>query len=179
MKSALWLLPLTLLMHDSHAELYKWIDRDGSIIYSDTPPYEGAEQLVPPGLSTTPAIKVEKKKPVPSAPKNDKDDFKYTSFSISAPQNDQAIRDNQGNIAISLQIKPALNIKQGHYVSVSLDGTATGEQFKSASFTLKNIDRGSHTISATLHDKAGKTLKRSQSVTLHLHRFSTLHNKAR
>ncbi len=178
MKSAIWLLPLTLVMHSSHAELYKWIDKDGSIIYSDTPPYEGAKQLVPPGLTTTPAVKVEKKKPTTPTSSDDSDDFKYTGFRIISPKHDQAIRDNQGNIAISLAITPSINLKKGHYVTMTLDGKDIEEKFISASITLKNIDRGSHTLSATLKNKTGQILMSSKPITLHLHRFSTLHNKA-
>lgn len=161
------------------AEMYKWVDEEGNISYSDEPPSDNTEKLTPPELTVTPAIKVPAKKPAETAPKMPAPFFGYKEFSITSPANDQTIRNNQGNIDVSFSSKPTLNTELGHYISVEMDGKTVRNKLKSSSVRLENTDRGSHTIKARLKDKNGLTLMSSQSVTIHLHRISILHKKPR
>ncbi len=177
MKTFIYSLTLFLVSTASFAELYKWKDKEGNVIYSDKPPFEGAEQLDPPGLTTTPAIKVpEKQPPVPLI--EEELPFKYSSFKILSPADDETIRSNPGNISVSFALSPALDLKRGHYLSLSVDGTVVRDKVRStAGIMLENIDRGSHSITASIKDRKGKTIISSNAVTVHLHRHSSLHKK--
>lgn len=157
--------------------LYKWVDKEGNINYSDEPPFEDAEALDPPQLSTTPAIKPVKK-PVKTTDSREQRAFRYTLFNIQSPSQEETIRDNQGNVSISMAIKPALNIKLGHSITIILDGQPVNTDIKSSSSVLNNVDRGSHTVSAIIKDRSGKVLKRAAPVTLYLHRMSILHKRS-
>ena len=44
------------------AGMYKWVDQEGNISYSDQPPFKGAETLEAPALTTTPTIPVTENK---------------------------------------------------------------------------------------------------------------------
>ena len=158
----------TFLSFNATAEMYKWVDENGNITYSDTPPVKEAEALRPPVLNTVPTVKP---KPKASAPEErpEKPTI-YTRLDITSPSNNATVRDNSGNISISMKTVPALNTKQGHTISVSLDGKMIKDKIQSTTTSLDNIDRGSHTISASIKNKKGSTLYTSQTITVHLHR---------
>jgi len=150
------------------AEMYKWVDENGNITYSDTPPIKEAEALRPPTLNAIPAVKPEPKAPV-AEQKPEKPTI-YTRFDITSPTNNASIRDNAGNISVSMTLNPALNTKQGHTISISVDGKDIKDKIQSSSTQLNNINRGTHTISASIKNKKGSTLYTSQTITVHLHR---------
>lgn len=175
MKPLLLLLFLAMSTSTAIAELYKWVDEEGNISYSDQPPFRDAEQLTPPGLNTTPAVKAPKQKTEPV--EEEEAQFKYSYFRITSPEQDATIRNNAGNFTIELGIKPALNTLLGHSISIFLDGKPVQENLLSTSASLQNIDRGSHSVTAVIKDKKGRVLLSSNNVTVHVHRVSILHRK--
>jgi len=164
------------------AQMYKWVDKEGNISYSDQPPYKGAEQLDAPALSTvsrtraTPQQSADNTEP---AEDDKKEVTKYTELKITSPMNDETIRDNSGNFSISFTVKPALDTNFKHTFSVSMNGKVVKNNLTSGSASFSNIDRGTHSISVSVKDKSGKTLRKSKSVTIHLHRQSVLRRQAR
>jgi hypothetical protein len=161
---------------NAQATLYKYINKDGEIIYSDKPPYPGAEQMTPPLLQTIPAIKY--KAPPKAKTTANPTHTKYRALTVSQPKAEQTIRNNSGNITIALKLEPELDIKNGHYINIYLNGRIIKKQTHSLSMSLKNIDRGSHNIKAEVRNKKGKLLKSSPINTFYLHRFSKLHRPA-
>ncbi len=153
----------------THAEIYSWEDEHGNTVYGDTPrPNQKTENVE---LKATTVL---------SFPKEDEaeDDDEsqdaqatiapYNSLSVVSPTQNQTIRDNSGQVIISLNATPPL--QPGHSFQIILDGKAiTTSQQSSAS--LSNVDRGSHTISAKIIDADGKVHAQSKSITFHLHRF--------
>lgn len=169
-----------LLSASVQAALYKWVDENGEVVYSDEPPHEGAKPLDAPPIVTTPPIKV---KPKPAAAKKEPDaenkpaPINYREFRITAPGNDEAVRNNPGNVEVSFSLEPALATKQGHHIILLVDGEATGGKIQGQSVTVPHMDRGTHTLKAEIRDETGKTLKSSNAVTFHLLRYSRLFNK--
>jgi len=162
------------------ARFYKSVDEQGNIVYSDTPT-PGAEQLTPPPISTV------ESKPVPKESSEEaqktgeageepvkKPPTKYTKFSIVTPKNDDTIWDNNGSIPVSLALEPPLDTENGHSVWVYVDGKAVVRKSQSMVQPLSGIDRGTHKIRAEIRDENRKTLKRTQNVTVHLKRASTI-----
>jgi hypothetical protein len=163
------------------AQFYKSVDEQGNIVYSDTPTV-GAEQLTPPPISTV------ESKPVPKEPgkeaqKTDeaeseeaakKPPTRYTKFSIVSPQNNATIWDNTGAVPVSLLLEPPLDTENGHSVWVYVDGKAMVRKSQSLVQPLSGIDRGAHKIRAEIRDEKRKTLKRTQNITVHLKRTSSI-----
>ncbi|HED34757.1 MAG TPA: DUF4124 domain-containing protein [Gammaproteobacteria bacterium] len=160
------------------AEMYKWIDEDGNISYSDQPPYKGAETLDAPQISTTPAVKVPPKAATREEEEAEKNETKYSYFKITSPENDATIRDNNGNFSISMNSKPALDTAAGHYISILIDGKAVKKQ-SSTTASFSNIDRGTHKISAQIKNKNNKVVRSAATITLHLHRQVAVRKQAR
>ena len=124
-----------------NAAVYRWIDSDGTVTYSDRP-QPGSERLKLTPLQTySPA-------PVPTdvapAPKKSREVEDYEEFAILAPRNDATFRNNGGNIDVQLKLEPTL--RGTHAVGILLNDRTVGEPGSTMSLTLSNLDRGTHRL---------------------------------
>jgi len=166
-----------LLLGHAQAEMYKWVDEEGNVSYSDQPQHKDARKLDNLSDNTIPAVKIPSRtQPAPAAA--DKPETRYSLLQITSPEDDQAIRSNPGNVSVSLSSQPALNVAQGHSISLLLDNQPVHENITTNQATLQNVDRGTHQLSAIIKNKQGKTLKQSDTITFHLLRHSILHPNA-
>jgi len=174
-KFTITLLLCVVFTSSAFAEMYKWVDKDGNISYSDQPPFKGAQKLDAPAITTVPATDIPEKQPAVSAEASkskNKDTTSYSYLKIISPENDATIRNNEGNFSVSITLKPALDTKHGHYLSVFMDGKVVQDKIYASSVSLNNIDRGTHNISVAVKNKKGKILRKSKAITVHLHRQS-------
>jgi len=153
---------------------YKWIAPDGSVTFSDHPPHPDAEQVPLSDTQTFTPAPITPAKPTVKPKSEIEESTSYSSITITRPAHDESIRDNAGNITVTVAIDPKLRIKRGHKVTVELDGAVVATT-TSGQITLSNVDRGSHTLRATIVDRDGKTLSSSSANTFHLHRASIHH----
>jgi hypothetical protein len=153
-----------------HAEIYRGIDPEGNVFYSDTE-QENSELIPTPTPNTIIMPKLEAEKPEIT---EKKEENRYEAFSIISPANDATVKDNSGNLSISLLIKPKLDIKQGDIIRLSIDNQVVTKKTTTLNNTITFVDRGTHTLKAELLDHSGKKLM-SSSVQFHMKRFSVLH----
>jgi hypothetical protein len=169
-----YLLPISFLLLIAlpvQAEIYRSVDENGNVIYSDQKSPDG--ELIP--TPTDNAVTMPR--PETSAPAEEKEEKptgNYHSFSITSPENNAVIRNNAGSITVNLSIDPPLKVSSGDYIRLYLDGEVLRSKLTSSSTPLSNIARGSHTLRAELSNALGKNLK-SASVQFHLKRISVLH----
>ncbi len=157
------------------AQVYKTINPDGSVTYTDQAG-ERAEpvHIAPIQLYSPPTTKNNNaKQPSQSATNQQPDTANntptvYTEFYIASPQHDSAIRANAGTLTLTLSLTPPLNIKQGDKIMLSLDGQTVGKPSTQLSYTLTNLDRGSHTLSASLINASGAIIKVTTPITVHI-----------
>lgn len=168
---------LLLLGLGVQAEMYKWVDEEGNVSYSDQPQHKDARKLDSFSDNTIPATRVPPRAQ-PAPPPSGEPETRYSLLQINSPEHDQAIRSNIGNISVSLMTQPALNVAQGHSISLLLDNKLVSENITTDQATLQNLDRGTHQLSAIIKNKQGKTLQQSDTITFHLHRHSILHPRA-
>jgi len=170
--SVCWLLIGLLSATPALAEIYTWTDADGNTVFSDQPS-EGAKKLeLPPPQTYKPDIKPMVATPAPE--KKTEPEFSYRLLDITQPLHDQALWANNGQVDIVLAIEPALALAQGHRISIRLDGKVVIKNVESTRIRLSAVDRGSHTLIATIQNHEGKVLKSSKPVTFHIHRRSLL-----
>ena len=163
---ALFVVILLGLCISTDATVYKIVNPDGTVTFSDRP-QEGAEEL---DVGTVQTISA----PTPSAsrqPVAQPTHPGYEVFEVSSPENDQTFRDNGGLISIQLILQPRLF--RDHTISIFMDGKVLGGGGRSTSITLQNVDRGSHSVHATVVGKDGEQVANTPAVTFHLHRTST------
>ncbi|MCL1080122.1 DUF4124 domain-containing protein [Parashewanella spongiae] len=162
------ILGLLLLTAIADAAIYKWTDKNGKVHYSDTP-IDGAE-VVTPAENTLNKINRSKVSPTPSiTPK-----VNQTSYQVHivSPQDQAALRVNNGDFDVNARVSPKLSDSQT--LQLTVDGTRYGEPQRHGYFSLTNVDRGEHVIVVQLLSAEGKVLVQSQPTTVYVHRFSKL-----
>lgn len=155
------------------ADVYKSVDEDGNVIFTDQPS-ENAERIHVKEVQT-----IESQKPGPSdsptlteeGQEQEDAAIVYTKLEITSPANDSAVRANDGNITINTAVEPALKQEAGHQLALYMDGTqvSTGP---GPQLNVTNVDRGTHIFSAAVIDSEGNELLRSSSVSFTVQRHS-------
>ncbi len=155
-------IPLMLLSFSVTGGIYKWVDDEGKIHYSDKE-VKGAEQVeLPKAVTytpTTPNIATESEEESQKA-------FAYTEITIVKPEMNETIRNNNGDVVVTMDLKPAL--RAGDSITLFLDGDEKVKGLTQTSVTLSKLDRGSHTLRASVFNKDGVALISSGSVIFHL-----------
>jgi len=160
-----FLVPALLVSFSAHAGLYKGLDEEGNVIYSDKP-FDNAEQFTPPPLTIVDAPKVPAK--VEAVEEEEKTaETSYKKFTITAPKHNQTIW-NEPNLMVALSLTPALSIAEGHTTWLLMDGKPLVKKSKSLLLQIGRADRGQHTLQAQVRNKKGKIIKRTQKVTVHI-----------
>ena len=146
----------------SATKVYKVVNPDGSISYSDQA-QDHAEELTIEPIPTIPAYKssslsdIQNEESPPTAV--------YTRLTIDEPRPNAAFNSGNGDVAIRVSTDPIL--KASHFFEFYLDGELVGQQ-ESASLLLNNIDRGSHTISVVITNGSGEEfIKATNNFTIH------------
>ncbi len=168
------LLTLLLLFTAPVTAAYKWVAPDGSVSFSDSPPHPDAEQVTLPSSQTFTPTPITPLKPTTQPPpEKEKEVVRYQSISITQPIHDKPIRNNAGTINITVSVSPKLQTKLGHQIAIAVDGKVVTTT-TSGQATLLNVDRGTHTIRASIINSNGETLISSGESTFHLLRVSVL-----
>ena len=166
-----WLpLLLCLLVPSAFAGLYKWVDEDGNVHYTDSPPPQGAEEVTLP-----PTVTYRPPRTSPTSPPGKpgaQDDEEYQELTITKPQMNETIRSNKGEVTVSFSVTPGL--KPEHLYRLMLDGRALEKEITQTLVVLQQIERGSHTIQVHVVDAAGVPQISSQAVIFHLRQESEL-----
>ncbi|MEM7027244.1 MAG: DUF4124 domain-containing protein [Pseudomonadota bacterium] len=151
-------------------QVYRSIDEEGNIIFSDQAVTDQSEKIdIKPANSINFEQLSNQRK---SNKEKDAEEQKDKQIiTITQPVNEQTIRDNQGALLIELNIEPRLPTSSS--IVVEIDGI---EKYKgkATKFDLLNIERGSHTIQAFLIDQLGNKVVSSDSAVFYMHRASKL-----
>jgi hypothetical protein len=67
-----------------------------------------------------------------------------------------------------MKLDPELDTDNGHSIWVYIDGKAVVKKSPSLVQPITGIDRGTHKIRAEIRDGAGKVLKRTKTISVHL-----------
>jgi len=98
------------------------------------------------------------------------DRSKPSAVTLSAPANEETIRDNEGNVLVVFGVKPGL--RAGDRVRLALDGQLVEADAIPPGLLLSGLDQGTHTLQATVIDGSGKVQARSDLVTFYLKHYS-------
>jgi len=160
------------------AEVYKSVDKDGNVVYSDQPPEPGAEPMEMPGISVVEAVPG-----APVSPGADGSDAgagqamdirelrrMYRDFAIISPQQEEYIQGTANSVTISWGMREAP--QPGMKVIPVVDGRAL-PPVTSFSITLDEVVRGEHVVSARLVDAENRTIANAEPVTFFMRQFST------
>ncbi|MCG9697868.1 DUF4124 domain-containing protein [Shewanella sp. Isolate11] len=163
----LLLITIMLLTASASATVYKWVDKDGKVHYSDTPVENS--QTVEFKSSTENNIKLPPPVVLPNSPKGQPQDEQAPyQISITSPYEEETLRDNNGEITITASIEPELATR--HKLVLLMDGKRVGVPQSNAIFKLENVDRGEHVFEIHAIAQNGKQLASTPPRTVFLHR---------
>ena len=166
---ALLLLFFTTLL--SAETVYKSVDKNGNIIFTDQP-VEGAEKIE---IREAQSVEIPEARSIKLSPPDSVIEKKeYNDISIISPLHDSTIHDNNGSVSIDAELSP--DLFTGDKIVFYLDGMQVAEG-ESLQHVLNNIDRGSHTINVAVVNSENREIKRSDDVVFHLRRASKLFNQ--
>ncbi len=168
-------LPQAASVAAGESRIYRTVDEDGNVVFTDIPPREEveSEQIV---VETPNSFAIEEAVPqeardlwvVEPPAEGEEPPFSYTALDIASPQDDEPIRENAGNISIIANVAPRL--QSGHVMRLYMDG-AVAQEGPQSTFNLANVDRGTHTIALEIVDENGRSMIRSDDSTFHMLRF--------
>ncbi|MBA1276401.1 DUF4124 domain-containing protein [Stutzerimonas stutzeri] len=169
MKSLLGLFGLlSLLALPVSAGIYTYIDEQGNRVFTDRPGGRAAESVDSISINSMPAQPAAPPATPDKAPRENK--FTYRLLEIVQPEHDTTLRNNAGELSVSVTSDPAL--QPGHLYRLLLDGSLIAPATSEPTFALRNIDRGSHQLIVEVVDDNGQTLQSSPPRTFHLLRTS-------
>jgi len=158
------------------AQIYKTVDENGNVIYTDQPPDPDAKPVDLPTLSVIESVKApepvesEQVEPGEEAVTDIRELRRgYRDFQITKPAQDEYIEGTGNAVTIVWDTRYAL--QPGMMVIISLDGTRLEPTVTSA-VTVQQMDRGEHTVSAKLVDAQMRVIADASPVTFYVRQFS-------
>jgi len=167
------------------AQVYRVVDEDGNVTYTDQAPGDGSQPIELRPISVIEAPEFE------TAPKEGEEGAEggeenkemslrylrknYQDFAIVAPQQEESVWHPDGPITVAWNARYAL--QEGMTVSVYLDGArqaTTTEQI----IPVIGLERGEHTVTAELKDAKNRRIATAEPITFFI-RQPNLYNRPR
>ncbi|EKD71746.1 MAG: hypothetical protein ACD_46C00109G0002 [uncultured bacterium] len=175
-KKIFYIILLGCLYFPVFADVYRYVDSDGVVTYSDQPQiHSEIVTLSPANISTqnnTNQTNHDSSKLITTKTEA------YKTFEIIHPKN-QTTFQNEINIPVILSISPELS--HDDTVQLLLDGKAIFKPQNTLEYVLPKVfnnqlvlTRGSHTLQANLLDKNDKIIMQTKLITVFIHYTSTL-----
>ena len=151
------------------ATVYKWVDEQGVIHFSDQPHPQAQEVEVKESQSykgsTSSVASSTSNGETKAAPRL------YSLCELYRPENDEVFL-NTTTLTAKLRLQPQLS--GGDRIFLALDGRRiTDLPTNSAEFILNDMERGTHSLFAVVLDNSGNTLCTTPSVTFYVRQPST------
>jgi len=153
--------------------VYKWVDQDGVVHYSDQP-HANAEKMRVPAVQTyrAPPAADSSADAAAGVLPPEANTNPYQGCAIVQPTSDQSLA-NIDSLTVAVQTDPQL--RAGDRVYMTLDGQPLNRGAPTGpTFTLAPVERGTHTLQAVVRDGQGATLCQASGVTFDVHQNSVL-----
>jgi hypothetical protein len=167
-------LSLFLCAHTASAQVYKWVDEDGIVHYSDQPA-PGAERIdiqqnprsaPAPRRSTATRAAAAASDTAAAEPAKP---FSYESLSFTSPGSEQTLWNIGGTLNVTMSLSPAL--RNGDRVRLYFDGAAQPIS-GTTSVQLEEVWRGAHNLQAEVLDANGTLMIRSEPIRFYVQQTS-------
>ena len=151
-------------------KIYKVVDEEGNVTFTDTPPND-ADAMVEPhsilGTNTTPAVATAPE----DAVKIDQADAEASYVTrIVSPANESTIPMGPGDFMVEAEVSPGLDNEER--LILLLDGEAVGAPQSVPQWQLTNVFRGAHRLQVVRVSKTGAAQSQSTEHTVYVMRPS-------
>ena len=168
---------LLLLGATASAQVYKWVDEDGVVHYSDQPA-PGAERIDLPSRPTAAVPAARRPSAAATASQSSAKSarpatqtvpaFTYESLTFTSPAAEETLWNIGGVLNVSIGLKPAL--RSGDKLKLYFDGEA--RDVRTTSVQLEEVWRGEHNLQAEVVDAEGKLMIRSEPMRFYVQQTS-------
>ena len=165
------------------AQVYKVVDENGNVTYTDQPPETGAEAVDLPEIGV---VETAPPKPLPgrdpadeaageegAEPSERELRSMYRDFRLVSPTPDQSLWGTGNAVAVSWTAGAAL--QPGMQVRIAVDGNERPPTTAPTTL-IEGLDRGEHTVSADLVDARGRVIASAEPVPFYIHQNSVNFN---
>ena len=167
----LFLSALLLLPQLSTAQIYKTVDEQGNVSFSDMPPASGpSEQVKLQETNSAPPPEMAEPLEPDSGPGPEEAAGPDYSVAIASPANETTIAMGPGNFSVSAAVQPGVG--GDSLLQLYVDGSASGSPQSSNTWELTNVFRGAHDLTVAVVDKKGDQLAVSEPVRVYVLRPS-------
>jgi len=150
-------------------DVWKWVDEKGVTHYSDQPVAGATKIEVRTGnvVDTSGSASSIPDSDTPQQPAV----TNYRNFEVWRPEPDQTFSNTGGQINVEVRVDPG--VQPQHQLSLYLDGKrVTGFPPNALSYSLSDVPRGSHQVTAAIADRNGKTIQETKPVVFHVRQES-------
>ena len=157
----------------ANAQIYKSVDANGVVTFSDTPP-KGPQNKVE-KLQTPSQVNSMQAIPTATIDPEDQDSGETGTermLSIVSPMDNATIPMGAGIFDVAVDAAPEL--RDGESLELYVDGEKVGETQTELSWTLTYVIRGAHTLEAKWVSEDGSVLATSEPITVFVLRPSIL-----
>jgi len=161
------------------AQVYKVVDKDGNVTFTDQPPADGSKpiKLAPISVIETPVYEKAPAAEEGAEKEPSLADMRraYRDFAIISPQQEESVWKPDGPVAVAWNVSTAL--QPGMQVTLYLDGKVQGRTVQPM-IPLNGLDRGEHTVKAEIRDSKNRIIATASAITFFV-RQPNLYNRAR
>ncbi|WP_018403709.1 DUF4124 domain-containing protein [Marinobacter gelidimuriae] len=172
MKPAIILAAATLLLINgaAQAEVYRQVDAQGNVTFSDQPS-SGAEAIQVRPVTTITLPKMQDLEQLEQPQQEQPPSPLYELVRFVYPRNNEAFNSGNGDVEFSVISSPQL--RDGHKYEVTLDSQPVG-QSTSGTILVQQIDRGTHQAGVNIVNRSGIQVGSGTGITFTIHRPSRL-----
>lgn len=150
------------------AEIYKYVDSNGVVRYTDKPPSQDAKPLELPAPQTYTSAESS------SADENESillpTSGSYQGIELISPSANQVFNTGNPQVIASAQVDPGL--QDGHRVVFLIDGLPIPVPAGQTSTLLSGLNRGSHILQAVVMDAGDSIQLQSEPISFHMNQPS-------
>ncbi len=172
MRMFLILAGLTLSLAAASQEIYRWVDKNGVVHYSDQPDSPDAVLIT---VIEPNAYESESAAPASVSSREEPEDSPavspYDSLAIVQPTPDQVFFGSDTTVTVTAELGGTL--RPDHSVVFFVNGNRRPAE--GLSLQLQNLERGTHFLRASILDQNGDPVISSQQITFHV-RMASLQN---
>jgi hypothetical protein len=147
-------------------EIFKWVDENGQMHFSDVPRDGATEVELAPAQTFSsqgaPSIAASSDATAKVAARQEV--VNYESMEIVSPASEETIWNTGGKVTVTVQLQPGL--QTGHQIRLYIDGKPLPNlPPNSSSLQVSDVYRGEHLLKAEVRDENGKVLVTAQPTT--------------
>jgi len=162
------LIALAFVLPAAAQTIYKVVDEDGNVTYTDQKPSDDAEPMDLPELNVLEG----NSEPPPVIAESSTEEREPLQLRIVSPENEENIRGTANRLSVNLESN--IEIPPTALIVFYIDDEAQ-DPVQSLSATFEEIPRGTHTLRAELQTPSGRVLAETETITVYMRQASRQH----